>query len=46
MLATEGLSRAQLHLGHFTLQQLQELRSKQALEEKEGPGAEETKWEC
>lgn len=39
---------AQLQLGDFPLQQLQELKSEQASEEKEkeGPEAGETEWEC
>lgn len=39
---------AQLQLGDFPLQQLQELKSKRASEEKEkeGPEARETEWEC
>lgn len=39
---------AQLQLGDFPLQQLQELKSERASEEKEkeGPEAGETEWEC
>ena len=46
VVARAGLSRAQLQLGDFTLQQLQELKSERASEEKGGPGAGETEWEC
>lgn len=41
-----GLSRAQLQLGDLMLQQPRELRSERASEEKGGPGAGETEWEC
>lgn len=45
-MARAGLSRAQLQLGDVRLQQLQELRSEPASEEKGGPGVGETEGEC